>query len=220
MLQALLAASALAVTTLPDQPHRMVQACLYADLTVEGWPVGLSALHRRFPDGRRARHLAQFPTAADEQSGPGGPRLMLVYELGDGEPGALAQVFISDIIIFNQKSPPSMAFEVRVNGATVERIRWPGYEEAAASFRRTGSPRFVATEHWPVWGEAGGELRRSLSREAKRVELRLVGDGGQLFRSSTYDLAAQPLPGGPLGATINEYASRDHEWCFNEPTDE
>jgi hypothetical protein len=50
-----------------------------------------------------------------------------------------------------------------------------------------------------------------------RLEVRLVDGQGRPFRFSSYDLAAQPLPGGETWSVIMSYAARDRPWCFDEP---
>lgn len=225
MIAALLAALALApappVQAAPASPGSevapIIQACLYADLSRDDWPVGLFALHRRFPGGASTRHIARVLTPAGEPlAPPQGPRIMLVHDVGENAPGALTQVSVSDVVIFDAGSPAVAEFEILVDGVFAERVPWPEYAAAAAGFRRGGAPRYIGTERWPVWGERGAALRARLRPEAKRLEVRLVDGEGRPFRWSGYDLAAQPLPTGELGVAVVRFVASDKPSCFAE----
>jgi hypothetical protein len=165
MLQAVLVAAALGLAgpnAAEPQPP-VIQACLSANLTLDTWPIGVFVLDRRFPDGSKARHIAQSLTPQNEPPAPRrGPNLMLVYELGERAPGALVQVSVTDVVIFGADSPTSAEFEILVDGVSTDRSPWPEYAEAAAAFRRTGAPRYLGVEQWPLWGLKGAPLRGRL----------------------------------------------------------
>lgn len=222
MLQAVLAAAGLALapagSDAAEAKPPAIEACLSADLTVDEWPEGVFVLDRRFPGGSKTRHIAQHLAAENAPAAPPrGPNVMLVYDLGDRSPGALVQVSVSDVVIFEAESPTSAEFEILVDGVSAGRTPWPEYALAAAAFRQTGAPRYLGVEQWPVWGPRGAPLRQRLGPDAKRLEARLVDAQGRAFRSAAYDLTAPRLPGGETWSAIMNYAAADRPSCLDEP---
>jgi hypothetical protein len=123
-----------------------------------------------------------------------GPILQLIYDIDGRAAGALKQLSVSDVVVFNESSTAGpVFFAFHMEGVPVHRVPWPEYSDAVSRYKATGAPRFVDTEIWVVWGERGHVLRELLKRASNPLDVRLEDDKGQVLKSAVYELEKRPL---------------------------